>query len=57
MAKKFDVPVFRKTSCLISYTHNLNRDYNAHYYRPNEVGCNGCIMESKCKEYKNKYKP
>jgi len=51
-AKELDVPIFSKTSCLISYTHNLDRDYNAHYYRPSEVGCKGCIMEFKCMEAK-----
>ena len=53
LAKKYEVPIFRKTSCLISYVHSLGRDYNAHYYRPNEVGCSGCIMQEKCMEYKN----
>lgn len=52
LAKLYDVPVFRKTSCLFSYTHNLERDYNAHYYRPNEVGCYGCPMEKKCLNFK-----
>lgn len=47
------VPVFRKTSCLISYTHGLERDYNAHYYRPNEVGCSGCPMSKKCSSFKD----
>ena len=31
-AQKYNVPIFRKTSCLFSYVHNLERDYNAHYY-------------------------
>lgn len=47
-SKKYKIPVFRKTSCLISYQHNLERDYNAHYYRPGEVGCYTCIMKDKC---------
>ena len=51
-AKKYNVNIFRKTSCLFSYVHNLPRDYNAHYYRPNEVGCNNCVMKEKCKEFK-----
>lgn len=53
MAKKYEVPVFRKTSCLFSYVHGLARDYNAHYYRPSELGCENCIMKSKCMSYKN----
>lgn len=53
-AEKYDVPTFRKTSCLISYTHSLERDYNAHYYRPNEMRCSKCKMNQKCIEFKNK---
>lgn len=45
------VPVFKKTSCLISYTHNMERDYNAHYYRPNELDCKNCVMVEKCQFY------
>ena len=48
------VPVFRKTSCLIAWKHNLERDPNAHYYRPNEVGCFECPLKEKCFEFKNK---
>jgi len=51
-AEKRGAPVFRKTSCLVSYTHGLARDYNAHYYRPGEVGCAGCPMRERCHEYK-----
>lgn len=53
MAHKYNVLVFRKTSCLFSYVHNLPRDYNAHYYRPSELGCNNCIMQEKCKKFKD----
>lgn len=52
MAKYYNVPVFRKTSCLFSYVHGFERDYNAHYYRPNEMGCNNCIMRDKCMNFK-----
>ena len=31
----------------------LPRDYNAHYYRPSELGCNNCVMQEKCKEFKS----
>ena len=44
---------FRKTSCLIAWKHGLDRDPNAHYYRPNEVGCKTCPMYEKCMAYKN----
>lgn len=53
MAQNYNVPVFRKTSCLFSYVHGLPRDYNAHYYRPTELGCNNCPMQEKCKAFKN----
>ena len=49
----YNIPIFKKTSCLMTWTHNLNRDPNAHYYRPNEVGCNNCPMKEKCFKYKN----
>jgi hypothetical protein len=49
----YNVPVFRKTSCLMSYVHNLERDYNAHYYRPNEMNCFSCRMRFKCFKFKN----
>lgn len=51
--RSFGYPVFRKTSCLISYVHKMKRDYNAHYYRPNEMGCTTCHMYLKCKEFKD----
>ena len=47
------VPVFRKTSCLIAWKHGLDRDPNAHYYRPNEVGCAECPLKEKCQSFKN----
>lgn len=56
MASMYKVPIFRKTSCLISYVHNLERDYNSHYYRKNEVGCDKCIMKEKCMKFKNNLK-
>jgi len=53
IAKDYGVKVFRKTSCLVSYVHGYERDYNAHYYRPSEVGCNDCVMKEKCHTFKN----
>lgn len=32
--------------------YNFDKDYNAHYYRPNELNCNLCIMNNKCKKFK-----
>jgi len=55
MSKKYDVPIFRKTSCLISYTHNLDRDYNAHYYRPTEMNCDMCVMKERCFSFKRNH--
>lgn len=52
IAKENGVFVFKKTSCLLAYTHNLSRDPNAHYYRPNEVGCFDCPMKEKCFKFK-----
>ena len=52
MARQYGVPVFRKTSCLFSYVHGLGRDYNAHYYRPSELGCENCVMKNECHSYK-----
>lgn len=49
IAEENKVNIFRKTSCLISHTHGLDRDYNAHYYRPSELGCDKCVMSNKCK--------
>ena len=47
------VPVFKKTSCLIAWKHNLDRDPNAHYYRPNEVGCGECPLKERCSQFKS----
>ena len=44
---------FKKTSCLIAWKHGLDRDPNAHYYRPNEVGCFNCPMKDKCMKFKD----
>lgn len=52
LTEKYDVKVFAKTSCLISYLHNLERDYNNHFYRPDEVNCEKCVMKEKCFSYK-----
>jgi hypothetical protein len=32
----------------------MQRDYNAHYYRPSEMGCDKCPMKSKCFNFKSK---
>lgn len=51
-SEQYNVPTFRKTSCLISYVHSMERDYNAHYYRPNEMRCSKCVMNDKCLNFK-----
>ena len=56
LAKVYGVAIFRKTSCLFSYVHNFERDYNAHYYRPSELNCKECVMHDKCMNYKNNLK-
>lgn len=52
-SKYYDVPIFRKTSCLLSYVRGLDRDYNAHYYRPDEMNCDMCIIKDKCFKFKD----
>ncbi len=52
LAHSLQVPIFRKTSCLFTYVHGLERDYNAHYYRPSELGCASCVMKDKCFSFK-----
>ncbi len=49
-----NVHPFKKTSCLIAWKHGLERDPNAHYYRPTEVGCDNCPMYEKCMAFKDK---
>lgn len=51
IASGMGVSVFKKTSCLIA-TANNSPDYNAHYYRPNEVGCNDCKNKARCISHK-----
>lgn len=48
----YRVPIFKKTSCSISYFLNIGRDYNSHYYRPNEMGCVDCPNNSNCSSFK-----
>lgn len=51
IARNKNVGVFKKTSCLIA-TANGAPDYNAHYYRSNEVGCYDCKNQKICQVYK-----
>lgn len=51
VSRKYSVPMFQKTSCLISYTRLYDRDYNAHYLKPDGVGCRTCIMHEKCMKF------
>lgn len=52
-AQQMGVILKRKTSCIISCI-SKRRDYNAHYYRPNEVGCANCPNKNICFDFKNK---
>ena len=52
LAENKNVGVFKKTSCLIATTNGAP-DYNAHYYRPREVGCYGCKNRDVCFAYKD----
>lgn len=52
LSAEYMVPIFKKTSCSISYFLNIGRDYNSHYYRPNEMGCNKCPNKDLCLTHK-----
>lgn len=52
-ADKYNVILFHKTSCLLSYVHSKERDYNCHYYRPDEVHCSHCPMFDRCSKAKH----
>lgn len=47
---------FRKTSCLLSYRYDLERDYNNHFYRPQDYACDNCQMHDKCFSFRNNLK-
>ena len=49
---EYDVPIFKKTSCAISFSQHIGRDYNSHYYRPNEMGCSQCPNKHNCHDFK-----
>lgn len=51
---KYDIPIFKKTSCLLSYMHNLNYDYNSHFLKPLGSDCQNCILYNKCKNFEPK---
>ena len=51
ISNQYNVNVFKKSSCLISFMHNLNRDYNAHFLKPKGVGCSKCPNLSKCSSF------
>lgn len=52
IANEYNVNIFKKTSCMLAFIHGKERDFNAHYYRPNEVGCYNCPMKEKCFGFK-----
>jgi hypothetical protein len=54
-SKMYRVPIFKKTSCSISYLLNIGRDYNSHYYRPNEMVCADCPNNLNCVRLKEEF--
>lgn len=50
-SQKYNVPIFHKTSCMLSYTHNLSYDYNIHFMKPIGTECASCLMRDKCKTF------
>ena len=54
--KELGLNSFRKTSCLLSYHHGLERDYNNHFYRPQNYACDACVMHDKCFSFRNNLK-
>lgn len=50
-AEKYNVPIFRKTSCLLSYMHNFKYDYNAHFLKPLGCNCKNCILFERCQNF------
>ena len=46
----YGVPVFKKTSCCLSYLRSI-RDYNAHYYRRITNRCSECPNNKTCFNY------
>lgn len=48
LSKEYEVPIFEKTSCVISWMHGFERDYNVHYLKPDVIGCKDCPMYEKC---------
>ena len=50
----YDIPIFSKTSCLISYMHGFDYDYNSHFLKPIGVGCKECINFEKCNGFRFK---
>lgn len=48
LSKEYQVPIFEKTSCCISWMHGFERDYNVHYLKPDVVGCSECPMYERC---------
>ena len=54
-SKMYRIPIFKKTSCSISYFLNIGRDYNSHYYRPNEMGCADCPNKVNCLGLKEEF--
>lgn len=50
-AKEYDINIFHKTSCMISYMHNFDYDYNIHFIKPIGTECNNCVNQYKCGKF------
>ena len=50
LSDKYNVSVFKKTSCCLSYLRGI-RDYNSHYYRPKTNRCYECYNNEICFNY------
>lgn len=51
LSLNYNIPTFCKTSCLISYMHGFDYDYNSHFLKPIGVGCKTCVNVEKCNKF------
>lgn len=49
-AAKYNVPIFHKTSCMLSYMYNLSHDYNIHFLKPLGTECSSCVKKNECQK-------
>lgn len=48
LSQGYNIPIFHKTSCMLSYVHGLSYDYNIHFLKPIGTECTDCLMKDKC---------